>query len=250
MAPDVLGWRAKMGIVAPATNTVVQPEMEALRPDGVTNHHARIRIANVALGSDADFLRVLDLLDEGMDRAIDDVAEAEPDHLIIGVTSPMLRGGRAVCEARLAALEDRTKIAATAGSTALARVLTTLGVGRIGLVTPYQPVVDEMLAAFMADVGVSVARFVALRCPTPLAIARVAPSDLRVRIGRADLAEIEAWVQVGTNLPFTPLASPLGADLGKPVIGVNAASYWEALRRVGIREAMPALGPVLSDLAL
>ncbi len=114
--------------------------------------------------------------------------------------------------------------------------------------TPYQPVMDGMLTDFMAEVGVSVAEMVTLRCADPFAIARVAPEEVRARILAADAPGIEAWVQVGTNLPFSALAGPLAAALGKPVIGVNAATYWNALRRVGVPEDVPSLGSSLSGL--
>ena len=31
--PDVLRWRAKFGVLSPSTNTVVQPDFDALRAD-------------------------------------------------------------------------------------------------------------------------------------------------------------------------------------------------------------------------
>ena len=40
MMVDALGWRMKFGVIAPSTNTVVQPEFDAMRPRGVTNHFA------------------------------------------------------------------------------------------------------------------------------------------------------------------------------------------------------------------
>ena len=39
---DTLASRAKIAVIVPATNTVVQPEMEAMRPAGVTNHVSRM----------------------------------------------------------------------------------------------------------------------------------------------------------------------------------------------------------------
>jgi len=39
---DNLASRAKIAVIVPATNTVVQPEMEAMRPAGVTNHVSRM----------------------------------------------------------------------------------------------------------------------------------------------------------------------------------------------------------------
>ncbi len=247
---DILGHRARIGVVAPATNTVVQPELEGLRPAGVTNHHGRIRVRNGPMGTDAAFIALLDALDADLDRALDDVAACGPDHLIVGVTSPMLRGGALACDARLAGIAARTGIAATAGSVALARVLVRLGVRRIGVITPYQPVMDTLLTDYFSGSGVEIAAWVTLRCATPFAIAQVTAADLVARVVAADAPRVEAWVQVGTNLAFTDLAGTLTAHLGKPVVGVNAATYWEALRRVGVQEDVPALGPVLSGLGI
>ena len=39
---DVLGWRRVFGVMGPSTNTVVQPDFDAMRPVGVTNHYSRI----------------------------------------------------------------------------------------------------------------------------------------------------------------------------------------------------------------
>src|SRR5439155_24140893 len=39
--PDVLGYRAKIGVLVPATNTIVEPEYHAMAPRGVTLHTAR-----------------------------------------------------------------------------------------------------------------------------------------------------------------------------------------------------------------
>jgi maleate isomerase len=43
---DSLGYRKKFSVVAPSTNTVVQPEYDAMRPHGVTNRFGRIHIPN------------------------------------------------------------------------------------------------------------------------------------------------------------------------------------------------------------
>ena len=42
--PDTLGFRKRIGIVVPSTNTTVQPECDVLRPPGVTNHIGRSTI--------------------------------------------------------------------------------------------------------------------------------------------------------------------------------------------------------------
>lgn len=41
---DLLGYRIKFGVIAPSTNTIVQPEFDAMSQQGVTSHFSRIYI--------------------------------------------------------------------------------------------------------------------------------------------------------------------------------------------------------------
>ena len=59
---DSLGWRRKFGVIAPSTNTSVQPEFDAMRPAGVTNHFSRIRIPNMKITSDDEFSALMDAI--------------------------------------------------------------------------------------------------------------------------------------------------------------------------------------------
>ena len=52
---DSLGYRMKFGVIAPSTNTSVQPEFDSMRPVGVTNHFSRIIIPDDPVHSDEDF---------------------------------------------------------------------------------------------------------------------------------------------------------------------------------------------------
>ena len=49
--PDLLGYRAKMGVIVPSTNTTMEPEMHSMAPRGVTFHTARIYIAQASVRS-------------------------------------------------------------------------------------------------------------------------------------------------------------------------------------------------------
>ena len=46
---DTLAPRAVIGVMTPAMNTVVQPELELLRPAGVTNQMQRFRLGGDCL---------------------------------------------------------------------------------------------------------------------------------------------------------------------------------------------------------
>jgi len=84
---DSLGWRHKMAILIPSTNTSVQPEFDAMRPPGVTNHICRIRIPNIPLHTDEDFNRLIQLIADAQDEAVDSVMSCEPDRLVLGISA-------------------------------------------------------------------------------------------------------------------------------------------------------------------
>src|ERR1700722_17736964 len=79
--PDTLGFRKRIGIVVPSTNTTVQPECEALRPRGVTNHTARSTIRERPLNTEQAFLEHMADMREGIATAIDQIMTAGVDHL-------------------------------------------------------------------------------------------------------------------------------------------------------------------------
>jgi len=54
-------------------------------------------------------------------------------------------------------------------------------------------------------------------------------------------------VQVGTNLSMVRLAAAAEIWLGKPVIAINTATYWYALRDYGIRDRIPGWGSLLAE---
>ena len=56
---DSLGWRLKLGVVTPSVNACVQPEFDAMRPAGVTNHISRMLMSDSRITSDSTFHSVI-----------------------------------------------------------------------------------------------------------------------------------------------------------------------------------------------
>ena len=52
-------------------------------------------------------------------------------------------------------------------------------------------------------------------------------------------------MQVGTNLSMVKLAAMAELWLGKPVIAINTATYWHALRARGITDKVEGCGRLL-----
>ena len=73
------------------------------------------------------------------------------------------------------------------------------------------------------------------------------PEVLRERLIELDgTIDVDAIVQVGTNLTMVRLAAAAELWLGKPVIAINTATYWHALRQNKITTSS-GLGRLLEE---
>src|SRR5215470_12946735 len=118
MAPmsDTLGFRKKFGVVAPSTNTSVQPEFDAMRPRGVTNHFGRIHIPNDPVHNDDDFNTLIGNIRKETMNAIDQVMTCEPDYLIMGMSSETFWDGLEGSQRLLERAEERAGVKVAMGS--------------------------------------------------------------------------------------------------------------------------------------
>ena len=247
MSQDALGWRCKFAVVAPSTNTIVQPDMEAWRPDGVTNHFGRIYVPNMPVHSDEDFLALVDAIGGELYATVDRCKTFAPDYLIMGMSALMFWDGREASATRMAELSEHAGVGVSAGSFACEAALNLTGAKRIAVISPYMPISDVNVTRFFEDCGFTVATFVGLRCNSPVAIAEVQTDTLRQQLLAMDDDTIDAIVQVGTNLSMVALAEEMRQTLGKPVIAINAATYWHALRANDIADQFPGHGPLFKS---
>ena len=242
---DALGWRMKFGVIAPSTNTIVQPEFDAMRPEGVTNHFGRIHIPNDPLENDDDFTRLIETVRREIMAAIDRVMTCEPDHLIMGMSSETFWDGLDGSEKLRERVEAHAGVKVTMGSDAARQALGRHGAKRIAVVTPYMPVADQQVQRFFTDCGYEIVNLIGLKGASPVLYAHVQEAELRDVIRRLDGPDVDAIVQVGTNLAMARLAGRAEEWLEKPVIAINTATYWWALRSNGIADRVAGFGSLL-----
>jgi hypothetical protein len=108
---DSLGFRRKFAVIAPSTNTSVQPEFDAMRPRGVTNHVGRIHIPNDPVHNDDDFNVLIGNIRKETMNAIDDVMTCEPDYLIMGMSSETFWDGLEGSKRLMERVEARAGVA-------------------------------------------------------------------------------------------------------------------------------------------
>jgi len=139
------------------------------------------------------------------------------------------------------------EIRQSTGATACRMALEAFGAERIAVFSPYQPVADRQVSRFFTEAGFSVAAVTGLRCDSATSIADVHPPELVEVIDQIDDNSVDAIVQVGTNLSFVGQAAELEAELGKPVLAINVATLWHALRATGINDQIEGYGRLLAE---
>lgn len=246
---DSLGYRMKFGVVAPSTNTSVQPEYDDMRPPGVTNHFSRIVIPDTRVTNDEEFLVMMNNIRGATESAIDAVMTCAPGYVIMGMSAETFWDGADGADALHRRMEARAGVGVGLGSHAVLHALRCYGSGirRISVITPYMPVGDAMVHKFFTDNGFEIHALKGLKSPSPMLIAHETPATLRAAIREVDGPEVEAIVQVGTNLACAAVAAEAERWLGKPVIAINTATYWYALRQNGITDQMPGFGRLLAE---
>ena len=241
---DALGWRHKFGVVAPSTNTIVQPDFEGMRPDGVTNHFSRALIPNMSVTDDASFLEMITLIREALLPAIDPVLTCEPDSIGLGVSGETFWDGKTGAAAvRQRFVERAGGLNVAMGSEACIAALQCYPeVKRVAVITPYMPPGDEQVRGFFADYGYEIVRLKGLKCGGPVVIAHVTPDELRNTIDELDGDDVDAIVQCGTNPSMAKVAAEKERELGKLVLAINTATFWYALRQNGMDDRFDGYG--------
>jgi maleate isomerase len=245
---DSLGWRMKFAVVAPSTNTSVQPEYEDMRPMGVTNHFSRIPIPDTRVTDDASFMVMLNNIRDKTLEAIDVSLSMDPGCVVMGMSAETFWDGAAGAETLQARIVERAKgLPVIMGSTAVDAALKAYGgIRRIGIITPYTPVGDAQVRRFFEDIGYEVAHLKGLCSPSPMLIAHETSQTLK-RAAEEVSDGVDAVVQCGTNLAFAKVAMMAEFWLEKPVIAINTATYWHALRTMGITDRMDGFGALMRD---
>ena len=130
---DTLGYRKRIGIVVPSTNTTVQPETErcACR---VTCHTGRVTIKERPLNTEEAFQEHMQMMRDGMGAAIDQIDwRARPSHH--GHCARVVLGRSGAADKLQADLAQRAGVGVSMGSTASVAALKKFDARRIAILT-------------------------------------------------------------------------------------------------------------------
>ncbi|MCD6244010.1 MAG: aspartate/glutamate racemase family protein [Candidatus Korarchaeota archaeon] len=235
------GWRARLGLIIPSSNTTMEEEFRKLLPKGISLHVARVRLRKV---------NVRELLE--MERYAKEAAQllgdAGVDLIAYGCTTGSLVGGLGY-DLRLAEeIKGTSGIKAITTAGAVLDALRQLSVEKVAVATPYIDEVNEKEKEFLEANGFQVVNIKGLQIEENLEIGRQ-PPEVAYRLAKdVDRPEAEAVFISCTNFRTIEVIAVLEADLGKPVFSSNTATLWASLKSLRIREKLLGLGSLLESL--
>jgi maleate isomerase len=228
-----LGHRHVFGVLVPDFNSVVEPEVGNLRVPGVSNQTNRFAL-------DADVLQQIG-------DAAEQIVPSGVRSWIIGLSTEGFPGGMALLDQGIEMLGERTGLPVHTASYASCAALELFDAQRIAILTPFDDAANEHVREVYQAWGFEVVAMAGLARPSYDQIANTPDEVTERAIVSIASDAVDVFVQVGGGLPMLHHIDALEKRLGRPIVAANVATYWHALRAVGIQDCIPGAGRLFEE---
>lgn len=232
--PDKFGPRGVMALHIPLQNANMQPEYEMMRPSGVSNQIYRIDLGKP------------DLVSESTVAVIKGALGCWPDVFVVGNSIEMREWSierqdrhRTLIQAEIG---DHPLVL---GGDATLAALRAFDAKRISVLSPMHQRYSNSARSYYESLGFDVVSDHCMGVQLPEDIIKVTDQAIFDMFEEMDRPDIDVILHVGGALSVVPLIEQLEQKHGKPVISVNAASYWMALRMMGVEDKVEGFGRLL-----
>ena len=231
------GWRARLGIVVPSVNTVMEPWAQRTVPAGVSVFAARMFIPP------ATTRETLIEMDRSEGKAaIRQLSSVFPDVVAYGCTASSIVQGLDYDAHLRAEIAATCEVPATTAAHAIVTAIRTLGARSISIVSPYTEEVDAAEHHYFESAGLEVHGGACLGISDGFGLAEPEPGALFELGLRGFDKRSDALVISCLNTRSHTVIAALEQAIGKPVITSTQATLWHALRLAGIKDAIMGFG--------
>ncbi|MBT3786845.1 MAG: hypothetical protein HN725_10835 [Alphaproteobacteria bacterium] len=242
--PPTYGWRAKLGVIVPPTNTVNEAEWNLAVPDGVTVHAARM-----TLHTDTTSVEGLNALHRDLAEAVHSLKPAGVAAIAYGCTAGSMITPRHALAEKMSGEVDLPCVTTAA---AIVDALEVVRAKKIAVATPYDKRLNDHEVEFLTSQGLEVLAIEGLGLgangPAEYPLIHRVPKSRILELARSvDRSGADALVISCTDFPTFGLIEELESELGKPVITSNQATLWATLHAAGIGDKLPELGQLFRD---
>ena len=225
-------------MIVPVTNTVNQAEWQRMAPD------FRFPLVRMALHAHGD-----DALYADLRQAMETLKAERPDVIAYACTA----GSMVQPLDSLPDFIERTSgIKGVATAPALVHACRALGLERMALATPYHDALNAHEKQFLGENGIEVVSMRGLGIGAGGAheyvrIAKVPEEEVYRHCRSVDHPDAQGMIVSCTDFRTLGVLPRLEAELGKPGISSNLATFWMALRTAGRNDRLRGCGRLLEE---
>jgi len=256
--PDVRSFKRKFGLLIPATNTSMEHELWSILlknqgPNGLKGvglHTTNVLTSKPQLKTEEDLMEFKKQFLGGLRAAVDEALLAEPQYLIMGMSLEHIIGGIKEIRAQIVDIEAYSGLVWATWHDAIQAALNKYGAKKIGIMTPFEQKGNESATQMFEELGFEVVSSVGFACANALHIAHIpdwAKEQAILELLASDENKLDAVVQCGTNMSLIDVSEKLEPVVGIPILGINAVTFWYALRENGFEGALVGAGRLLRE---
>jgi maleate isomerase len=237
----VRGIQHKLGVVLPANNSVLEPELWPHLPANTSLHTARMLVRGDLTAA------AIEAMEAQIARAVDELIATGVDLILYAdmVTTFIMREGWN--SERSQAIERACGLPCISAWSAMERALAAIGARRISIGSPYPASIHPLAISYFRSSGFDVVMDATLDvravCDVPR-LSRNTVIELAMSIARPTA---EAIVLLATDLPTFDVLELIESKAGRPVLSCNQTILWAALGQRGIRITDTRLGRLFQD---
>jgi maleate isomerase/arylmalonate decarboxylase len=227
----------RIGLIVPTTNTVNEAEWKRMAPPDVSFVLVRMPLHTDDAALYAD-----------LSKAIRHLETEKPDVVAYACTA----GSLVLPLDKLTGyMENEAGVPCVATAPALVHASRALGIKKVSLATPYHDALNAHEMEFLAACGIETvsARGLGIGAGGPqeyVKIARVPKDQVYAHCKAADVPGAQGMIVSCTDFAALEAIPRLEAELGKPVISSNLATFWAALNAAGVRRRIEGFGRLLN----
>ncbi len=234
--------RARIGVIVPSVNTVVEPWFSAVCPPGVTLHAARMFLDN---NLTSESLVRMDR-DEGL-RAVKQIMSCKPASVAYCCTASSIVQGLEYDGRLNHELNHAAGVPAFTATLGIIEALHAVGAKRIAVCSPYTKAIDDAEHVFFSAAGFDILGSAHLGIADAFALADPTPDDIYALWKKSWHADADASLITCLNMNSQEVIERIEAESGKPVVTSTQATLWKLLRAAGVQDRIEGFGTLLMD---
>jgi maleate isomerase len=234
--------RARLGVIVPSVNTVVEPWFSRVCPPGVTVHAARMFLDN---NLTRESLVRMDR-EEGM-RGVKQIMSCKPASVAYCCTASSIVQGLEYDGRLNHELHQAAGVPAFTATSGIIEALRAVGAKRIAVCSPYTKAIDDAEHVFFSAAGFEIMGSAHLGIADAFGLADPTPEDIYALWKKSWRDGADASLITCLNMNSQDVVERIEAESGKPVITSTQATLWKLLRTAGVADQIKGYGRLLAE---